>query len=127
MGNYSKKMCAETEGVCAHLASVGGRIRPVPGEPPSPLRVSGEERHGAILLFSGEKRFTGTLKQLTQGPHLGAKRRLPQLTYWSLTWFLLSLGPLLIAGHDKSFSNVVARRAYLVARPKRWLPRICYM
>ena len=32
-------------------------------------------------------------------------------------------------GHDKSFSNVVACRAtiepYLVARPKKWLPRIC--
>ena len=33
------------------------------------------------------------------------------------------------AGHDKSFSNVVAHWAtieqYLVARPKMWLPRIC--
>ena len=35
-----------------------------------------------------------------------------------------------VTGHDKSFSYVVARRAtiepFLVARPKRWLPRICY-
>ena len=35
----------------------------------------------------------------------------------------------LVTGQDKSFSNVVARWAtigpYLVARPKKWLPRIC--
>ena len=34
-----------------------------------------------------------------------------------------------IAGHDNSFLNVVAHWAtiepYLVARPEKWLPRIC--